>query len=70
VKKMSGQQAWERKAKTSSSRKLQPSDYVFLSNARAGIELPFTASMTKRERTRQQRESLSLLLNRIEDAPW
>lgn len=70
MKKMSGQQAWERKAKTSSFPKLRPSDYAFLSSAKAGIELPFTASMTKQERTRQHRESLSLLLNRIEDAPW
>jgi hypothetical protein len=70
VTKMSDQSAWARKGKTSSFPKLRPSDYEFLSNAKAGIELPFTASMTKREKTHQQRESQSLLLNRIEDAPW
>jgi len=70
VKKTLGQSAWGRKGKTSSFPKLRPSDYAFLSSAKAGIELPFTASMTKREQTRQHRESQSLLLSRIEDAPW
>jgi len=67
---MSDQQAWAHKAKTSSLAPLQPNELAFLSSARAGIELPYIASLSKRKQTRLEKERLSLLLSKIEAAPW
>ena len=67
---MSDQQVWGSKVKTSSLVPLEPNEWAFLSNAKAGIELPYTASLSKRKQTRLEKERLSLLLSKIEAAPW
>jgi len=40
-------------------------ELAFLWSASQGIELPYTATMSKRKQTLQKQEKLSLLLNRI-----
>jgi len=67
---MLDQQVWAQVAKTSSSAPLQPEEQAFLLNASQGIELPYTASMSKRKQTALRKESLSLLLSKIGPSPW
>lgn len=67
---MSGLPGWDSKVKTSSLVPLEPNELAFLSNAKAGIELPYTASLSKRKQTRLEKERLSQLLSKIEAAPW
>ena len=64
------QQVWAQVAKTSSSRQWRHDDWVLVSNASQGIELPYTASMNKRKRTAHPAEKLSSLLNKIGPSPW
>jgi len=62
---MLDQQVWGQVAKTSSSVQLRQEELAFLWSASQGIELPYTATMSKRKQTLQKQEKLSLLLNRI-----
>lgn len=62
---MSDQQVWAQVAKTSSSVQLRQEELAFLLNASQGIELPYTASMSKRKQTALLKEKQCALLNRI-----
>lgn len=62
---MSDQQVWAQVAKTSSSVPLRQEELGFLWNASQGIELPYTASMSKRKQTLLLKEKQLSLLNRI-----
>ena len=60
---------WEPVAKTSYSRQQQEADAQFLWNVSQGIELPYTATMNKRKRTQEAKESQLSLLSKIEPSP-
>ena len=67
---MSDQSAWEQQEKISSLARQRDRDLAFLWNVSQGIELPYTVTLRKRNKTRQQRENQLLLLSKIEAAPW
>jgi len=60
---------WGPEVKTSYSRQQQEADAQFLWNASQGIELPYTATMSKRKQTQKAKESQLSLLSKIEPSP-